>query len=65
MRRMDDREAKPRAAYVCTDCQRPAETFSQPCARRGSRKIEHADFLRISRGPHWKELLQAERGSVH
>ena len=60
-------ETKPdaRAPFVCTGCLRAVETFSQPCPRCGSRKIEHTEALRILRGPHWRELIQAERGLVH
>jgi hypothetical protein len=35
------------------------------CPRCGPRTVERVEFLRIVRGERWRELIVAERGSVH
>jgi predicted RNA-binding Zn-ribbon protein involved in translation (DUF1610 family) len=62
---MSEAEEKREPPFACTACLVPAETFAHPCPRCGSRKVEHAEFLRMIRGEHWRELIAAERGTVH
>lgn len=57
--------SEPAKPYVCTVCLRELLTFSKPCERCGSRKIEHREFLRMLHGEHWRELLQGDKGMVN
>ena len=50
--------------YICRDCLHEQATFTSPCERCGSRRIEHVDFLRQQLGENWRELLDAEKMMV-
>jgi hypothetical protein len=52
-------------AYVFTDCRHEQATFTKPCEKCGSRKIEHSAFRRQNLGDHWRELQDAEESLEH
>jgi hypothetical protein len=51
--------------FVCLGCYHEQATFTQPCERCGSRRLEHIEFIRQRLGPHWRELLAAEKRMVN
>lgn len=51
--------------YVCTTCLHEQSTFSKPCEKCGSRKLEHSAFRRQTDGEHWRELREAEKSLEH
>ena len=50
--------------YVCLKCSHEQERFAA-CERCGSRRVEHVDFKRQQLGEHWRELMEAEKGTVN
>ena len=54
-----------RKDFVCTVCLHEQRTFSHPCDKCGSRKIEHVEFKRQQLGENWRLMMQTEKEVVN
>jgi hypothetical protein len=51
--------------YVCTNCLHEQATFTKPCEKCGSRKVEHSAFRPQTSGEYWRELREADKSAEH